>query len=300
MSAVKRSRVPEPFDGEPEYREPLRQFALREHHTDVPVRHVEGGYQLGKAVSDLRRRKRANTLPKEEVRDLNRFPGWAWDAMASRWEVAFEALTVYAEQHGDSRVPFRYVTPSGFRLGHWVSDVRKRQRAGELPKAQSSRFADVPGWTWDGLIPGDATRKEAAQLKSSKQDATWVSTRALVAITSFYNREQHLRVPTSHIEGTFKLGRWVQVQRDQHRRGILPPGRAEHLEQYAGWVWDARDIPWWDRLAELKTYNLKKNDVPKYDTVLGRWILRQRAKHAAGTLTAVQETALEGVPGWAW
>jgi hypothetical protein len=52
---------------------------------------------------------------------------------------------------------------------------------------------------------------------------------AFYALMIFKAREGHCRVPAPHIEGTFKLGRWVRNQRASKDK--LPADRRKRLDE---------------------------------------------------------------------
>ena len=55
------------------------------------------------------------------------------------------------------------------------------------------------------------------------------------ALKNFKAREGHCRVPERHIEGTYKLGQWVGVQR--RTRDTMPAERKQRLDAI-GFIWD--------------------------------------------------------------
>jgi hypothetical protein len=57
------------------------------------------------------------------------------------------------------------------------------------------------------------------------------------ALFRYKAREQNCRVPRHHIEGTFRLGSWVNNQRSQRRR--MPTQRRQRLNEI-GFVWRLR------------------------------------------------------------
>ena len=63
-------------------------------------------------------------------------------------------------------------------------------------------------------------------------DISWG--RGFAALTKFKAREGHCRVPKFHIEGKYRLGQWVIVQRAK-----MPPERRMRLNKI-GFVWSAR------------------------------------------------------------
>ena len=55
-------------------------------------------------------------------------------------------------------------------------------------------------------------------------------------------RGRHAHVPYKHIDGDYRLGRWVVKQRN--RAGQLTLERRARLEALPGWVWNTKDAAW--------------------------------------------------------
>jgi hypothetical protein len=62
--------------------------------------------------------------------------------------------------------------------------------------------------------------------------------RGFAALSKFRAREGHCCPLQRYVEGGFRLGRWVSVQR--YRKDAMPAGRKRRLEKI-GFVWDRRD-----------------------------------------------------------
>lgn len=58
----------------------------------------------------------------------------------------------------------------------------------------------------------------------------WNWRRGLFALKQFKRREGHYRVPRHHVEGAYKLGQWVAVQRYYYMKGVIAPARKAHLD----------------------------------------------------------------------
>ncbi len=63
--------------------------------------------------------------------------------------------------------------------------------------------------------------------------------RGFAALAKFRAREGHCCTPRHHVEGKFKLGDWVSVQR--YRKDLLTVERKWRLDAI-GFVWDWRVI----------------------------------------------------------
>ena len=104
----------------------------------------------------------------------------------------------------------------------------------------------------------------------------------------------------------YKLGWWVNMQRNNHAEGTLDADRQRRLQDLPGWAWDARADQWEEGFRRLSQYVEQHGDahVPQSYTVegykLGQWVTTQRSRHAEGTLDADREHRLQDVPGWTW
>jgi hypothetical protein len=72
--------------------------------------------------------------------------------------------------------------------------------------------------------------------------------RGFAALSKFRAREGHCCPPRRYVEGKFKLGQWVSVQR--YRKHFLPVERKRRLAAI-GFVWDEFDDLWQQRFAAL-------------------------------------------------
>jgi hypothetical protein len=75
----------------------------------------------------------------------------------------------------------------------------------------------VTGWAWD------------------MRDAFWEE--GFAHLQRFVEREGHARVPQTTREDGFRLGSWVDRQRQFRARGELDPDRERRLETLPGWAW---------------------------------------------------------------
>ena len=66
--------------------------------------------------------------------------------MEEAWEAGFNALATYVEENGNSNVPAKYKTESGYSLGRWVS--KQRSNRDKLPSKKKDRLEQL-GFIWD-------------------------------------------------------------------------------------------------------------------------------------------------------
>jgi hypothetical protein len=121
----------------------LKAYRDREGHCDVPSKHREKGFYLGRWVNGQRRRK--SGLSEERQKRLEDL-GFVWNTLAAAWEDGFRRLSRYREREGDCRVPQGY-QEDGFRLGQWVAVQRQLKAKDKLPLKRQKRL-DALGFVW--------------------------------------------------------------------------------------------------------------------------------------------------------
>jgi hypothetical protein len=117
-------------------------------------------------------------------------------------------------------------------------------------------------------------------------------------LTTYKQREGHCRVPISHKENGFDLGRWVSRQRGS--KNTLPESRGQRLDEL-GFVWDPFEADWEEGFRYLTTYKQREGHcrVPSSHIEngfrLGGWLTRQRQSKKAGKLSAERIYRLEAL-----
>jgi hypothetical protein len=241
---------------------------------------TEEGYRLGGWVSVQRKHK--YDLDPERQRRLEELPGWSWDIHLEWWEDAFSHLQEFSTREGHCRVPTKYETEEGYRLGSWVAAQRIRKADMDLERRQ--RLEKLPGWSWDAF--GDQ----------------WED--GLLRLSEFSEREGHCRVPKRYkTEDGYPLGHWVVTQRVT--KGDMNPERVRRLEELPSWSWDIKADKWEDGILCLREFSEREGHcrVPKrYKTEdgypLGHWVVTQRV--TKGDMDAERLRRLEELPGWSW
>ena len=105
----------------------------------------------------------------------------------------------------------------------------------------------------------------------------------------------------------YKLGMWINGQRNARLNRQLSEERINRLESLPGWVWDAYKEKWETGLAALVEDVRLHGDakVPmKYVTPqgfgLGGWISTARRKKSKDQISLDRIRRLEAIPGWSW
>jgi len=186
-------------------------------------------------------------------------------------------LLVFRCVHEHCRVP-----TSEYPLGTWVQYLRHchadRSKNPSYLTPERIRILDSLGFTWS--------------LQQSNYDRRWAANFAL--LLEYKSQHGHCRVPQAG-----KLGKWVQMQRDQYRErhalaaGLAPNKRRSALSddryrqlQSVGFAWQVvpERVGWEGRYAELKEYRKAygHTNVPqgwKANIALGRWVMKQRVQY---------------------
>jgi superfamily II DNA or RNA helicase len=263
----------------------LTHYVDRHGHARVQQSYTVDGYKLGQWVGVQRTRRARSTLDADRQRRLEGLPGWTWDGRAEQWEEGFRRLLSYVERHAHARVP-RSCTVDGFRLGAWINSQRNNYSNGTLEGDRMRRLQEVPGWTWD-----------------SHTEQWEEGFRRLV---DYVERHGDTRVPISYTVDGYRLGAWVNAQRDRCGKGTLDENRRSRLEELPGWVWSPLDAQWEEGFRRVLVYVEAHGDarVPQSYQAdgykLGNWVGIQRGRYSKGTLESDRRERLEQLPAWTW
>ena len=124
----------------------------------------------------------------------------------------------------------------------------------------------------------------------------------LAALTKFRRREGHCCPRRRHVDGNFKLGQWVSVQR--YRKGFMPVER-KRLLNAIGFVWDWRDYHWEQNFAALLKFKQREGHccVPTFHSEngleLGWWVATQRRYKNKKKISPERRARLNKV-GFVW
>jgi predicted helicase len=106
---------------------------------------TEDGYNLGEWVR--RQRSDRSTMAAERVTRLEALPDWVWGrSLEAAWEEGFAHLAQYVAAHGDARVPQRFKTEDGYKLGTWVQSQRNTRST--MSTERLTRLEGL-GFVWD-------------------------------------------------------------------------------------------------------------------------------------------------------
>lgn len=127
----------------------LELYVEREGDAKVPSKYVAAdGYRLGTWVNHQRAAK-DGMHPERKIR-LEEISGWSWSESSpyvrQEWDAWLACLRDFIDKEGHSRVPSKYVTANGHRLGNWVNEQRARKES--MPAERRARLEALSGWVW--------------------------------------------------------------------------------------------------------------------------------------------------------
>jgi hypothetical protein len=257
--------------------ERFRAFVVEHKHCDVPPQYKSpDGYKLGRWV--IRRRFRKDTLTRDQIEILDAL-GFDWNPITTQWEEAFEHLQAYVKTYGNCRVPLKYKSPDGYRLGGWVAEQRHKQDA-VFPERKAR--LNALGFDWDPFKTG------------------WED--GFDHLTAYVKEHEDCRVPHEYKSPDgYRLGGWVPKQRQSRER--LSTEQQSRLDTL-GFDWDPVTTRWKEGYEHLKVYVIQHGHcrVPlQYKSPdgyrLGKWVGDRR--ELQDTMSAMEKEQLTSL-GFIW
>jgi superfamily II DNA or RNA helicase len=176
----------------------------------VPREYItDKGIKLGDWVNNIRKKHSKNTITSEQINKLNSLK-FVWNCKALEVTIGLRELNCYIQDNGDSFVPTRFKTDSGYSLGRWVTTCRKNFLIDKIEPELAKQLNEI-GFVWDAL------------------DYRWE--KAFDSLVSYEKEHGHCKVPQKYIdvEG-IALGAWVSTCRTNYYKNKLAPERVTKLE----------------------------------------------------------------------
>lgn len=265
---------------------------------EVPVRYVtREGYSLGQWI-DTQRKIRKGTvkgsLTPDQIRKLDTL-GMRWESATDlSWERYYAAAKQYHDEHGDLRVPWRYVTEDGIQLANWIANMRMNRRNGirnAYLTDERIKALDDLGMQWDVL--------------------DYLFERNYAAAAEYHRTHGNLDVPAAYVDPNgVKLGAWLRrlcrIRSGKSPRGRLTEEQIARLDAL-GMIWGNRnDLQWEKGYEHAAEYVRQNRRLPASASFvcadgykLGGWVSDQREKYRAGKMKPERKKKLDAL-GMIW
>ena len=103
----------------------------------------KGGYKLGAWVAECRATKKS--LSQDRITSLEDLPSWVWNAMEAKWLNDVSEFEAYIKKFNTPTVLQSYVSPTGFKLGLWCKEIRRRK---DKISPDRIKTLDFLGFVW--------------------------------------------------------------------------------------------------------------------------------------------------------
>ena len=271
----------------------LLQFKERKGHLQVRQKHVEDGEKLGIWLKTQRNQNDKGILNAYRAEKLEEYfrtwvpekPGCGRLPDDELWEEKFNLLLQFKDREGHLDVPKKH-REDGQYLGKWISKQRLLHKQGILDDHRERKMNDV-GVSWDLTYLLEERWEEMYNL-----------------LVQFNDREGHANVPQRHVEDGENLGKWLMMQRDLYKKGILEADREQKLNDI-GVAWDLLGDRWAEMYTLLAQFNEREghSHVPRnhveHGENLGVWLNDQRKYKKKGIIEVDRQQQLENI-GVSW
>ncbi len=249
------------------------------------------GIRLGSWISNLRTCRKSGIqtsyLTTERIAAFDKL-GMIWAQPDFLFERNYAAALAYYKAHSNLEVPSDCVV-NGVKLGMWLNTLRvayKRNGGVNLTEEQTARLNEL-GMRW-----------------GNKADLLWEQ--GFAEAKQYALQKQNLDVPLAYIsESGYKLGAWINDQKEKHNAGKLKPERKQRLDDLGMYWGKTRANDWDECFAHLKKYYEANGDIRvpagyKVDGIwLAKWLNEQKqiylGKRKGKSLSEEQIAKLESL-----
>ncbi|KAL3787827.1 hypothetical protein ACHAW5_003579 [Stephanodiscus triporus] len=262
-------------------------------------------------------------LSNERIKKLDEI-GFIWDVHEAQWFERLQELKEYKKNHGDTLVPRdnreypllgRWVNTqrSDYTRYQKIKELEEKWRGVEVLDDKVKEEMDRLTRRSTGMTENRIQLLEAEGFVWDVHEAHWFE--RLQELKEYKKNHGDTLVPRDYCEHSL-LARWVNTQRvdytryqkikelEENWRGVevlddkvkeemdrlnrclrgMTEKRIQLLEA-EGFVWDAHEAHWFERLQELKDYKRNHGDtlVPfsySANPLLGRWVSNQRTDYS--------------------
>lgn len=242
-----------------------KKFYENNHHLDIPAEYVtESGVNLGRWYRKQRSDYKNGKLSQKRKEYLEEI-GIEWVSVKERaWMNYYKYAEKYYSEKGNLRVHLKYETQGGVKLGAWISSQRELYMKGKL-KQEQIKMLEMIGMEWNRF------------------QSDWDN--AFSNAESYYKKHGNVNVNSVFVtDDEFKLGVWINSQRNKYRNNKLTPEQIRKLEGI-GIIWSPNDALWFKGYEKAKEYYEKNGNaemntafVTKDGFHLGQWVGTQKKK----------------------
>ena len=241
------------------------------------INYDKNGYKLGFWIINQRQAYKNRKLSKEKIELLEKIGmRFSPDKREKEWMKNYGLAEAYFNKNNNLEIPNSFKTlngitydENGYKLGFWIDRQRQSYKIGKLNKEQI-----------------ELLEKIGMRFSPDKREKEWMKNYGLAE--AYFNKNNNLEIPNSfktlngitYDENGYKLGFWIDRQRQSYKMGKLNKEQIELLEK-KGMVWKIRkkteekvelcekyQIPyeevWYVPYEEIyiKTMHLMDNNIP--------------------------------------
>lgn len=239
------------------------------------------GRKIGIWLRSQRMQYRKGKLP-EERKKLLLDAGVDFDPYETAWQNNFAALREYMEEYDCE--PVVKVSYNGYQIGEWLIRQKKEYVKGILPDRRE-RLLIKAGVRFQDRI-------------TANTDLLWDNKyEAYIEFVKKYGRQPE----KGETYNGYNLFNWLNSQKADYRKGVLPESRCELLIE-AGFdvKADPNEAAWKSKYALLKAFVAENNRLPAQKELynghrLGKWVAFQKTMNREGRLSASRKRLLKKV-----
>jgi len=226
----------------------VRQFRQQHGHARVPIKYEIDGVRLGFWLNHQKFQYKKHKEGKPSQLTQERIDGLeavgCWDVVdrkktsgGEKWQAKVELLRQYKQANGHCRIPVKYETIDGVKLGHWLQSQKSHYK-----KFIQGKTASISQERIDVLnsIGIDWTLREYSRPTSGDDKEKW---QAKVELLRQYKQANgHCRVPVKYEIDGVKLGQWLQSQKSHYKKSMQ--GKTASISQERIDVLNSIGIDW--------------------------------------------------------
>ena len=128
----------------------LQRYCDEKRSSRVPLDYrTKEGFKLGAWVN-TQRAKEDRLSPDRRIR-LEKLAAWSYAPFSDAWDLGYQHLLRFITENGHGRVPAKYETSQGFKLGRWVANQRHLGNRKKMPDERRRRLDSLKGWVWNTI-----------------------------------------------------------------------------------------------------------------------------------------------------